>query len=222
MTTRLVRSFTPLAVAAFGISAATLVLPACDSTPSDRESAGSTGGDASAVMESDTPEGLLASLKAAARQSLPGYYDALRAATDCDALPEMCRLLSARAESARELIALRNAMVEKYGDEGEAAGAEMLRGAFLEEYEAIERASVFAGSGTIAILRIGTAVYRMRDLPTGWRIVQFPDPPYDPAASADAIDIVVVRARGIRRDIERGRIPTLQDLELRLAGLAGG
>ena len=154
MTIRPVRSFASLAIVTLGVSASTLVLAGCDATPS-----GSTGGDATAAMESDTPEALLVSLKVAARESLPGYYDALRAATDCDALPEMCRLLSARAESARELIALRNAMVEKYGDAGEAAGAEMLRGAFLEEYEAIERASVFTGSGTIAILRIGTSVY---------------------------------------------------------------
>lgn len=193
-----------------------LALPACDSTPS-------RGGGAEAVpVDGGTPEALLASLKAAARHSLNGYYDAMRDATDCDALPEMCRLLSARADSAREMVALRNAMADAYGAEGEAAGADMLRGAFLEQFEAIERANVFAGSGSVAVLQVGNAVYRMRKLPQGWRIVQFPDPPYDPAASADAIEIVVTQAKAIRKDVESGAIPSVQDLELRLARLAGG
>lgn len=209
-------STTRLVATILGVSSTMAVIPACESTPS-----GGTGGGDAVVARGDTPEMLLVSLKVAARDSLNGYYDALRAATDCDALPEMCRLLSARAESAREMVALRNAMVEAYGAEGEAAGADMLRGAFLEQYEAIERANVFAGSGDVAVLQIGNAVYRMRRLAEGWRIVQFPDPPYDPAASADAIEIVVARAERIRQDVEAGRIPSLQDLEIRLAGLAG-
>jgi hypothetical protein len=186
----------------------------CDSTPSPAAS------DA-AIIDDGTPEALLASLKSAANRSLSGYYTALRDATDCEALPEICRLLTARADSARELLALRNAMVDAYGDAGAVAGSEMLRGAFLEQFDEIEHASVFAGSGDLAMLRLGTSVYRMRRIGGAWRIVQFPDPPYDPVASAEAIEIVVARAKRIRADVEAGRVPSLQDLELKLASLAG-
>jgi hypothetical protein len=185
----------------------------CESTPA------ATSGEVAAYDDS-TPESLLASLKSAANRSLSGYYEAMRDATDCDALPEMCRLLAARADSARELLALRNAMVEAYGDAGAVAGSEMLRGAFLEQFDEIERASVFTGSGD-ARLRIGASVYRMRRIGGAWRIVQFPDPPYDPVASAEAIEIVVARAKRIRADVEDGSVPSLQDLELKLASLAG-
>jgi hypothetical protein len=186
----------------------------CESTPS----AASTE---VAAFDDSTPESLLASLKSAANRSLSGYYEGMRDATDCEALPEMCRLLTARADSARELLALRNAMVEAYGDAGAVAGSEMLRGAFLEQFDEIEHASVFSGSGDVAILRIGTSVYRMRRIGGAWRIVQFPDPPYDPVASAEAIEIVVARAKRIRADVEDGSVPSLQDLELKLASLAG-
>ncbi len=187
----------------------------CESTPA------ATSGEVAAYDDS-TPESLLASLKSAANRSLSGYYEGMRDATDCDALPEMCRLLTARADSARELLALRNAMVEAYGDAGAVAGSEMLRGAFLEQFDEIERASVFTGSGDVAVLRIGASVYRMRRIGGAWRIVQFPDPPYDPVASAEAIEIVVARAKRIRADVEDGSVPSLQDLELRLSTLAGG
>jgi hypothetical protein len=185
----------------------------CESTPS----AASTE---VAAFDDSTPESLLASLKSAANRSLSGYYKGMRDATDCDALPEMCRLLTARADSARELLALRNAMVEAYGDAGAVAGSEMLRGAFLEQFDEIEHASVFSGSGD-AFLRIGASVYRMRRVGGAWRIVQFPDPPYDPVASAEAIEIVVARAKRIRADVEDGSVPSLQELELKLASLAG-
>ena len=188
----------------------------CGATPARPVDAGDA-----APFDDGTPESLLASLKSAANRSLSGYYQSLRDATDCDALPEMCRLLTARADSARELLALRNAMVETYGDAGAVAGSELLRGAFLTQFEEIERASVFAGSGDVAILRIGSAVYRMRRIGGAWRIVQFPDPPYDPVASAEAIEIVVARAKRIRADVEGGRVPSLQDLEVRLASLTG-
>jgi hypothetical protein len=187
----------------------------CESTPS------ATSGEVAAFDDS-TPESLLASLKSAANRSLSGYYEGMRDATDCEALPEMCRLLTARADSARELLALRNAMVEAYGDAGAVAGSEMLRGAFLEQFDEIEHASVFSGSFDVANLRIGTSVYRMRRVGGAWRIVQFPDPPYDPVASAEAIEIVVARAKRIRADVEDGSVPSLQDLELKLATLTGG
>jgi hypothetical protein len=199
-------------VAIFG--AGITLAAGCESTPA------ATSGEVAAYDDS-TPESLLASLKSAANRSLSGYYEGMRDATDCDALPEMCRLLTARADSARELLALRNAMVEAYGDAGAVAGSEMLRGAFLEQFDEIEHASVFSGSGDVAILRIGTSVYRMRRIGGAWRIVQFPDPPYDPVASAEAIEIVVARAKRIRADVEDGSVPSLQDLELKLASLAG-
>jgi len=212
--TRVLRGFSRAA----SLAVAGLLLTAgagCESTPSP------TAGDA-VVVDDGTPEALLASLKAAANRSLSGYYESLRDATDCDALPDMCRLLTARADSARELLALRNAMVDAYGDAGAVAGSQMLRGAFLEQFDEIERASVFSGSGDVAVLRIGTAVYRMRRIGGAWRIVQFPDPPYDPVASAEAIEIVVAQAKRIRADVDAGRIPSLQDLEFKLASLAGG
>jgi hypothetical protein len=202
-----------VAVAVLGAGLA--LAAGCESTPS----ATSTE---VAAFDDSTPESLLASLKSAANRSLSGYYEAMRDATDCDALPEMCRLLTARADSARELLALRNAMVEAYGDAGAVAGSEMLRGAFLEQFDEIEHASVFSGRRERAILRIGTSVYRMRRVGGAWRIVQFPDPPYDPVASAEAIEIVVARAKRIRADVEDGSVPSLQDLELKLASLAGG
>jgi hypothetical protein len=98
----------------------------------------------------------------------------------------------------------------------------MLRGAFLDQFDEIEHASVFSGSGDLAMLQLGTSIYRMRRIDGAWRIVHFPDPPYDPAASADAIEIVVARAKRIRADVEDGSVPSLEDLEVRLAGLAGG
>ena len=62
----------------------------------------------------------------------------------------------------------------------------------------------------------------MRLQPGGWRIVQFPDPPYDPAASADAIEILVARIDAIRQDVLAGRITDMEILEGRIAGAMGG
>ncbi|MBC03514.1 MAG: hypothetical protein CMJ34_09480 [Phycisphaerae bacterium] len=184
-------------------------LPACDSTPS-----ASSGGPVS--VDTRTPEGLLSSLQAAADRSLNDYYAALRSVTDCEALPDVCRLLTARESAAREMMLLRGSMVREYGSEGDAAATMMIRSAFLGQFEEIQRASVFSGSGDVAVLRVGTSVYRLRLRDGAWTIVRFPDPPYDPAASADAIEILVERVDAIRKDVESGRIPSMTELERRI------
>ena len=173
-------------------------------------------------MNAQTPETLLASLQMAAEQSLNGYYEALLEATDCESLPEVCRLLVARRSAAEEMIQLRNTMVDRYGDPGRLAAGEMLRSAFFDQFDEIRRASVFTGSGDAAVLRIGTAVYRLRRANSTWSIVQFPDPPYDPAASADAIEILVKRVEGIRLDVEAGRIPSMTELDRRIKAAISG
>lgn len=173
-------------------------------------------------VDTQTPETLLASLKAAARISLNGYYDALRQATDCEALPEFCRLLEARREAAMEMVRLRNTMVERYGEEGRVAAGEMLRAAFLDQFDEVERATVFVGSGEAAVMRIGTSVYRLRRRDGAWRIVQFPDPPYDPTVSADAIELLVERVEAIRQDVIAGRVPSMAELDVRIAAALGG
>ena len=174
------------------------------------------------TIDAASPESLLASLKSAAGQSFNRYLEALRSATDCERLPDFCRLLQAREDAAKEMVELRDAMADTYGAYGANAGKIMLRSAYLEQFEAIERASVFSSGGDLAILRIGTEVYRMRLQPVGWRIVQFPDPPYDPAVSADAIEILVARIDAIRRDVLEGRITDMEILEGRIAGAMGG
>ena len=174
------------------------------------------------TIDAASPESLLASLKAAAGQSFNRYLEALRTATDCERLPDFCRLLQAREDAAREMVELRDARADTYGAYGANAGTIMLRSAYLEQFEAIERASVFSSGGDLAILRIGTEVYRMRLQPVGWRIVQFPDPPYDPAVSADAIEILVARIDAIRQDVLDGRITDMEILEGRIAGAMGG
>lgn len=184
----------------------------CESTPRTR----------AIEVDTQTPETLLASLKAAARISLNGYYDALRQATDCEALPEFCRLLEARREAAMEMVRLRNTMVERYGEEGRVAAGEMLRAAFLDQFDEVERATVFVGSGEAAVMRIGTSVYRLRRRDGAWLIVQFPDPPYDPAVSADAIELLVQRIETIRQDVIAGRVPSMAELDVRIAAALGG
>ena len=196
-------------VLALALAGLLVGLPACDSTPS-----GSGGG--SITVDSQTPETLLASLKAAAERSLNDYYGALRSVTDCEKLPEVCRLLSAREDAAREMMLLRGSMVKEYGAQGEAAATLMIRGAFLGQFDEIQRATVFSGSGDVAVLRIGTSVYRLRRQDGNWTVVRFPDPPYDPAASADAIEILVQRIEAIRKDVDTGRIPSMSELELRI------
>ena len=195
--------------AAFVFTGLLAGLPACDSTPS-----GSGGGPVS--VDTKTPETLLASLKSAADRSLNDYYAALRSVTDCEDLPEVCRLLSAREDAAREMMLLRGSMVKEYGQQGDAAATLMIRGAFLGQFEEIQRASVFSGSGDAAVLRVGSSVYRLRLRNGNWTIVRFPDPPYDPAASADAIEILVTRIEAIRQDVDNGRIPSMAELERRI------
>ncbi|MAC19324.1 MAG: hypothetical protein CMJ23_06515 [Phycisphaerae bacterium] len=189
------------------------LLGGCDSTPAAARRV---------PMDAQTPETLLASLQMAAEQSLNGYYEALLEATDCESLPEVCRLLVARRSAAEEMIQLRNTMVDRYGDPGRLAAGEMLRSAFFDQFDEIRRASVFTGSGDAAVLRIGTAVYRLRRANSTWSIVQFPDPPYDPAASADAIEILVKRVEGIRLDVEAGRIPSMTELDRRIKAAISG
>ena len=184
-------------------------VPACESNPT------SSGG-RSVSIDTKTPEALLKSLQASADRSLNDYYVALRSVTDCEKLPEVCRLLKAREDAAREMMLLRGSMIKEYGEQGEAAATLMIRGAFLGQFEEIQRASIFSGSGEVAVLRIGTAVYRLRRENGDWRIVRFPDPPYDPSATADAIEILVQRIDAIRRDVDTGRIPSMSELELRI------
>ena len=127
-------------------------------------------------IDARTPEAMLASLQGAATESLNAYYDTLGQFTDCEALPEMCRLVAARADAAREMVELRAAMIRRYGDFGREAATDMLRSAFLGQFEEVERASVRVGaSGDAAVLRIGTSVYRLRRRGNEWRIVRCKD-----------------------------------------------
>ncbi len=174
------------------------------------------------VVNQSSPESLLFSLKTAAQQSFNRYLTALKSVTDCERMPEVCRLLEARNEAATEMVELRDAMASRFGTEGKQAGTIMLRSAYVEQFEEIERASVYSNDGDLAILRIGTEVYRMRRQPTGWRIVQFPDPPYDPATSADAIEILVTRINAIREDVLAGRVDDMNQLQTRIAAAMGG
>ena len=65
------------------------------------------------TIDAASPESLLASLKSAAGQSFNRYLEALRSATDCERLPDFCRLLEAREDAAKE--------IEKEEAEGEEA-----------------------------------------------------------------------------------------------------
>ena len=208
---------TPLArLVASAALAGTLAAAGCATGSADSD-------EWSGHIDSKTPETMLASLQGAATQSLNAYYDTLLQFTDCEALPEMCRLVAARADAAREMIELRAAMIDRYGDLGREAATDMLRSAFLGQFEEVERASVLVGSsGEAAVLRIGTSVYRLRRRGGDWRIVQFPDPPYDPATTADAIEILVERIDAIRREVVDGKIGSMQELELRIATALGG
>lgn len=174
------------------------------------------------VVNQSSPESLLYSLKNAARQSYNRYLTAMKSVTDCEKLPDVCRLLDARNNAATEMVELRKAMADKFGTEGSQAGTIMLRSAYAEKFEEIERSSVYSSDGDLAILRIGTEIYRMRRQPTGWRIVQFPDPPYDPASSADAIEIMVTRVNAIREDVLAGRVSDMNQLQTRIAAAMGG
>jgi hypothetical protein len=174
------------------------------------------------VVNQSSPESLLYSLKNAARQSYNRYLTAMKSVTDCEKLPDVCRLLDARNNAATEMVELRKAMADKFGTEGSQAGTIMLRSAYAEKFEEIERSSVYSSDGDLAILRIGAEIYRMRRQPTGWRIVQFPDPPYDPASSADAIEIMVTRVNAIREDVLAGRVSDMNQLQTRIAAAMGG
>jgi hypothetical protein len=174
------------------------------------------------VVNQSSPESLLYSLKNAARQSYNRYLTAMKSVTDCEKLPDVCRLLDARNNAATEMVELRKAMADKFGAEGSQAGTIMLRSAYAEKFEEIERASVYSSDGDLAILRIGTEIYRMRRQPTGWRIIQFPNPPYDPASSADAIEILVTRVNEIREDVLAGRVSDMNQLQTRIAAAMGG
>lgn len=174
------------------------------------------------VVNQSSPESLLYSLKNAARQSYNRYLTAMKSVTDCEKLPDVCRLLDARNNAATEMVELRKAMADKFGAEGSQAGTIMLRSAYAEKFEEIERSSVYSSDGDLAILRIGTEIYRMRRQPTGWRIIQFPNPPYDPASSADAIEILVTRVNAIREDVLAGRVSDMNQLQTRIAAAMGG
>jgi hypothetical protein len=174
------------------------------------------------VVNQSSPESLLYSLKNAARQSYNRYLTAMKSVTDCEKLPDVCRLLDARNNAATEMVELRKAMADKFGTEGSQAGTIMLRSAYAEKFEEIERSSVYSSDGDLAILRIGTEIYRMRRQPTGWRIIQFPNPPYDPASSADAIEILVTRVNAIREDVLAGRVSDMNQLQTRIAAAMGG
>jgi hypothetical protein len=174
------------------------------------------------IVNQNSPESLLYSLKNAARQSYNRYLTAMKSVTDCEKLPDVCRLLDARNNAATEMVELRKAMADKFGTEGSQAGTIMLRSAYAEKFEEIERSSVYSSDGDLAILRIGTEIYRMRRQPTGWRIIQFPNPPYDPASSADAIEILVTRVNAIREDVLAGRVSDMNQLQTRIAAAMGG
>ena len=70
------------------------------------------------VVNQSSPESLLFSLKTAAQQSFNRYLTALKSVTDCERMPEVCRLLEARNQAATEMVELRDAMAKKFGTEG--------------------------------------------------------------------------------------------------------
>lgn len=207
---------TSLRVGVLGLAA---VLGGCQTTTGSNRPAPAPA--TTFIIDTRSPYALLGSLQAAAKVSLDDYYETLRLVTDCQSLPGVCRLCEARATSAKAMVALRNTMVAAFGEAGEAAGTQMLRAAFLDQFEAVKRAEVYVGPRGGAVLRIGSAVYRLRSSPEGWRVVQFPDPPFDPAASAEAIEILVARTEEVRLDLEQGRIGSLRALEARLGSLIG-
>jgi hypothetical protein len=207
-----------LQIVAMGV--AVVLQGACQSTSNGV--ADGPAGPVEAAVEPQTPEQVLDSLKLEASRSIGGYYEGMRQASDCDELPEICALLAARAESARELVALRSAMESAFGEEGHAAGSAVIRAAFLDDFNDLREARVFTRGGEIAILRIGTSSYRMSQRGGVWKIVQFPPQPYDPAVTAEAIGVLVDRTRTLRLELEEGRIPSMEAMEVRLFGIMGG
>ena len=157
-----------------------------------------------------TPSTLLASLKAAAERPMNEYYAMLRAATDCEALPDVCRLFQARERAASEMTRFLKSMKGRFGTRGGAAAQQMIIGAFGPEYDALQYASVNEGAGDTAFLRIGANIYRLRKSIVGWRIIQAPALKLDPAVTAEAMELLADRVEHVRSGIDAGQYASVE------------
>lgn len=161
-----------------------------------------------------TPSVLLSQLKAAAERPMNEYYAMLRAATDCKALPDVCRLFAARERAASEMTRFLKSMKRRFGSTGAAAAQQMIVGAFGKEYDALQYASVNEGTGDTAFLRIGEDIYRLRKSIVGWRIVQAPALKFDPAVTAEAIELLAARVEQVRSGIDAGQYGSVESVLL--------
>ena len=159
-----------------------------------------------------TPAMLLTSLKGAADRSMNEYYARLRTATDCEELPNICRLLAAREIAAEEMSFFFHTMKDRYGSAGARAAQQMIAGAFGDQYDALQYASVNAGSGEIAFLRIGEDIYTLRESVVGWRIVQAPTLKHDPVVTAEAIELLAARVESVRVGIAAGKYTSIDQV----------
>lgn len=159
-----------------------------------------------------TPAMLLTSLKAAAERSMNEYYDRLQAATDCEVLPGVCRLFAARESAAGEMALFYHAIKGQFGAPGARAAGEMIAGAFGAETDALKHASVHAGRGDLAVMRIGEDIYRLRRRAVGWRIVQAPELKRDPIVTAEAIELLAARVERVRIGIVAGRYSSIDQV----------
>ena len=172
---------------------AAVVLTSCESAPKALPAAYSS------------PEAFLSALKISASRSMNEYYARLKAATDCEALPGICRVFTARGEAAKEMALFYHSMKTRFGDAGGRAAQEMISGAFSEQYYALERASVHSGSGDLAVMRIGEDIYRLRYVPGGWRVVQAPSLKTDPTVTAEAMEVLAGRVETVRKGVAQGQ-----------------
>ena len=152
-----------------------------------------------------SPEAFLSSLKMSASRSMNEYYDRLKAATDCEKLPGVCRVFIARRDAAREMALFYHSMRDRFGRSGGMAAQDMISGAFGGQYDAIEHASVHSGDGDFAVMRIGQDIYRLRYVPGGWRVVQAPSFEIDPTVTAKAMEVLAARVEEVRRNVVSGR-----------------
>ena len=152
-----------------------------------------------------TPEAFLSSLKISASRSMNEYYARLKSATDCEDLPGICRVFTARGDAAREMALFYHSMKDRFDRSGAMAAQEMISGAFSDQYYAIEHASVHSGSGDLAVMRIGEDIYRLRYVPGGWRIAQAPSFKINPTVTAEAMEVLAARVEVVRKGVASGR-----------------
>jgi hypothetical protein len=103
-------------------------------------------------------------------------------------------------------------MKDHYGSAGARAAQQMIAGAFGDQYDALQYASVNAGSGEIAFLRIGEDIYTLRESVVGWRIVQTPTLKHDPVVTAEAIELLAARVESVRVGITAGKYTSIDQV----------